>query len=150
MRLDPLCDAILQYEGEGVWLKPYGEAEAAGFGAGVGSMKGTRLSGKLAWANHPRRREDGVWCPDVHGSIATADGAQLLFEMRGYSVLEKAKREMRAITAVFLFQASDPRYKWLYTTVAPAEGEIDEEAGRVTLRVFACVNEAAPGPPAAD
>jgi hypothetical protein len=114
----------------------------------MGTMKGPKLGGMVAWANHPRRREDGVWLPDVHGSIATADGAKLLFEMRGYSVLEKAAGERRAITAVLLFQASDPRYKWLNTAVAPAEGEIDEETGRVSLRVFVCVNEVASGPPA--
>jgi hypothetical protein len=148
MRLEPLCSATMKYEGESVWLRPFGAAEGAGYGGGTGSLRGKRLSGTLTWSNHPRRREDGVWCPDVHGFINAKDGAKILFEMRGYSVLEKAEGEKRAITAVFLFQAEDAEHRWLNTALAPTEGAIDWEAGEVRLKVYLCVNEAATGPAA--
>ncbi len=154
MRLEPLCELDMYYRGEGVWLKPYGEKEAAGYGAGDGEVTGQRLNGKMVWSNHPRRREDGVWCPDVDGYIVTEDGARVLVEIRGYSVREDTPEVRRAIVAGVGFRASDPKYRWLNVVIGVGEGEIEENPTDTsnldhwTLRVFACVNEVAKAPPA--
>ena len=66
MRLEPIGRLEMQYDPKAAWLRPYGEKEGAGFGFGSGRMVGPRLQGSVIWANHPRRREDGVWCPDCH------------------------------------------------------------------------------------
>jgi len=88
MRLEELCTLRMQYR-EGTWLAPYGENEYAGFGTGKGDVAGPRIRGTMHWANHPRRREDRVWCPDLNGTIATEDGAKILISIKGYSIIEE-------------------------------------------------------------
>jgi hypothetical protein len=46
------------------------------------------LRGSVRWANYPRRREDGVWTPDLRGVIRTEDGAEILISLHGQSVQE--------------------------------------------------------------
>ena len=62
--------------------------EGLGFGRGDGTVTG-EISGTVAWANYPRRREDGVWMPNLRGVITTADGSDLLIAVHGQSVQEK-------------------------------------------------------------
>lgn len=151
MRIEPLCDIEMVQHGPGVWLKPYGEKEAAGYASGDGKVHGARIRGSLEWSNHPRRREDGVWCPDAHGYITTDDGVKILIAIQGLSILEEGADVRRGIVARVSFQSSDPRYRWLNFILAVAEGEIQEfEQGddRIRFKVYGCVNEIASGPSA--
>jgi len=54
------------------WHRPYGArgdgAEGLGFGRDDGTVSG-EITGTLVWANYPRRREDGVWTPNLRGVI---------------------------------------------------------------------------------
>jgi hypothetical protein len=84
MRLEPLCHVSMRYE-ESSWHRPYRQAgdrgegeEALGFGRGAGTVTGDVLGGQLVWANYPRRREDGVWTPNLRGFIRTVGGNELL------------------------------------------------------------------------
>jgi hypothetical protein len=43
-----------------------------------------RISGRFRGANHPYRRGDGTFQPDFQGVIETDDGAEVLFDYRGY------------------------------------------------------------------
>jgi hypothetical protein len=63
------------------------DAEWLGFGHGDGEVSG-EIEGKLVWANYPRRRQDGVWTPNVRGLIRGADGTELVVSIHGQSVLE--------------------------------------------------------------
>ena len=61
----------------GSWHQPYGsrsgDEEALGFGHGDGTVSG-EIEGELIWANYPRRRQDGVWTPNLRGRIEARDG----------------------------------------------------------------------------
>ena len=135
---------------DGSWHRPYGsgdEAEALGFGQGEGTVSG-ELEGAVSWANYPRRRQDGVWTPNLRGVVRTADGAELLLSIHGQSVRERDPEQRRAILArVELTTEAEP-YRWLNTAFLVGEGEIDEESEEWWLETFVCVNEAAQGPPA--
>jgi hypothetical protein len=152
MKLEELCNLDMYYRGDDAWIKPFGDKEAAGFGSGNGTVTGSRLAGKMTWANHPRRREDGVWCPDLNGFIVTEDGAKVLVSIQGYSVLEDAPEYRRSILAALTFQAADPNYRWLNFVLGVGEGEIVEgapgsqEADHWWLRVYTCANETAKYP----
>jgi hypothetical protein len=153
VKLEELCKMDMRYGGGEAWIKPFGEKEAAGFGSGAGGVTGERLSGQMTWSNHPRRREDGVWCPNLNGFIVTPDGAHVLVAIQGYSVLEDSPEVRRAIAAAVTFQAADPKYRWLNFVLGVGEGEIAEtdpgsaEVDHWWLRVYACVNEIAKYPP---
>ena len=67
--------------GAASWHRPYGGAEGLGFGQGDGSVSG-ELEGAVAWANYPRRREDGVWTPNLRGAITTGTGDEILLSIR--------------------------------------------------------------------
>ena len=136
---------------EASWHRPYGHEderdEALGFGHGDGSLSG-EIEGKLVWANYPRRRQDGVWTPNVRGMITAHGGNELLLSIHGQSVQERASGYRRAILArVELTTEAEP-YRWLNTCFVVGEGEIDEERENWWLDTYVCVNEQAQGPPA--
>ena len=137
--------------GDASWHRPYGirdgGEEALGFGQGEGSVSG-ELEGTLVWANYPRRRQDGVWTPNLRGMLRTADGAELLVSMHGQSIDEQAPWSRRAILARVELTTDAQPYRWLNTCFLVGEGEIDEGREHWWLDVFVCVNEQAQGPPA--
>jgi hypothetical protein len=129
------------------WHRPYGGEEGLGFGQGDGEVSGD-LAGSVLWANYPRRREDGVWTPNLRGTIATRDGGEILVSVQGQSVEESAAGSRRAILARVELTTEAERWRWLNTCFLVGEGEIDEERENWWLDVFVCVNEQAQGPPA--
>jgi hypothetical protein len=127
------------------WHRPYGGVEGLGFGQGDGSVTG-ELEGGVVWANYPRRREDGVWTPNLRGTISTAAGDEILVSVHGQSV-DGGPATARHPRAVELTTEAE-RWRWLNTCFLVGEGEIDESREEWWLDVFVCVNEKAQGPPA--
>ena len=133
--------------GASSWHRPYGGEEGIGFGQGDGSVSG-ELDGGVVWANYPRRREDGVWTPNLRGTITTREGDKILLSIHGQSVEEKPPGHFRAILGRIELTTEVDRWRWLNTCFLVGEGEIDEEREDWWLDVFVCVNEVAEGPPA--
>ena len=79
MRLESFCRFAMRYL-DASWHRPYGQVgedgEAIGFGHGDGSVSG-EIEGAFVWANYPRRRQDGVWTPNLRGKIALHDGGEV-------------------------------------------------------------------------
>ena len=154
MRLEPLCHISMRYE-ESSWHRPYSQhgdrgegGEALGFGRGAGTVTGEVLGGRLVWANYPRRREDGVWTPNLRGFIRTEGGSELLLSVHGQSIDEDSPRPLRAILARLEFTTEDPAFTWLNTCFVVGEGEIDGDTEQWWLDAFVCVNEQAGHAPA--
>lgn len=151
MRLEPLCTVTMRYTSAS-WHEPYGRdvesaVEAVGFGQGDGEVTGD-IEGTVRWANYPRRREDGVWTPDVRGVLTTQAGKSLLLSMHGQSVAERAPGHRRAVTVRVELTSEDAEYRWLNTCFLVGEGEIDEDRVHIQLKMFVAINEEAQGPPA--
>ena len=132
---------------ESSWHRPHGGEEGLGFGQGDGEVSGD-LIGSVVWANSPRRREDGVWTPNLRGTIATREGEEILLSIHGQSVEESPPGSRRAILARVELTTEAERWRWLNTCFLVGEGEIDEEREDWWVDVFVCVNEIALGPPA--
>jgi hypothetical protein len=151
MRLEPLCKLTMRYD-QGSWHRPYGRAgaqgeEGLGFGRGEGEVFGD-IEGILVWANYPRRREDGVWTPNLRGVISTRKDVEILVAVHGLSVQENGPGNQRAILARVELTTEEESYRWLNTCFVIGEGEIDEERELWWLLTYVCVNEEAHGPPA--
>lgn len=133
------------------WHRPYGsreeEEEALGFGHGDGLVRG-EIEGDIVWANYPRRRQDGVWTPNLRGRLVLRDGNELLISIHGQSVQEIAPGYRRAILGRIELTTEAEPYRWLNTCFLVGEGEIDEEREHWWLDIYVCVNEKAEGPPA--
>jgi hypothetical protein len=133
------------------WHRPYGshgdDSEGLGFGHGDGVVTG-EIEGKLVWANYPRRRQDGVWTPNLRGMVTLADGSQLVVAVHGQSVEEDAPGHRRAILARVELTTERDEYRWLNTCFLVGEGEIDEGRETWWLDTYVCVNDQAQGPPA--
>jgi hypothetical protein len=141
MKLEPLCRLSMRYV-ESAWARPFGGEEGAGWGSGDGTVTGDVLRGTLRWSNYPRRREDGVWTPNVRGVIATDDGASIMLSMHGQSVEQSTETGLlRAILVRLEFLTDDARYRWINTVFAVAEGEIDEDTEEIWFDAFVCVND---------
>lgn len=150
MRIEPLCKITMHYS-RASWHQPYGgRAEqgegALGFGYGEGDVTGD-IEGTLIWANYPRRREDGVWTPNLRGFLTTRDGKDVLISIHGQSVDEQAPGRRRAVTARIELTTEVESYRWLNTCFVVGEGEIDEVREEWWLTTYVCVNEEAQGPP---
>jgi|1186.fasta_scaffold234605_2 hypothetical protein len=144
MRLEPLCRLELAYTPEVfgrhvVLVAPYGEGEAYAYGEGDGRASGERLSGSVRWSNHPRRRSDGVFLPDVHGVVHTEDGADVIFSLSGRTTQLGEGVGVQHLHATF--HADDDAHRWLNDVVCVAEGRIHVEEMRSDISVYYCVNE---------
>lgn len=151
MRLVTFGNIRMRYTG-GSWHRPYTQGselaeEAIGFGQGVGELTG-EVEGSLVWANFPRRRQDGVWTPNLRGCITTMGGDEILVSIHGQSILVKAPGQRRAILARVELTTGSERYRWLNTCFLIGEGEIDEETEEWWLTTYVCVNQEAEGAPA--
>lgn len=134
---------------EGTWITPFGDAESAGFGWGEGTISGGALQGRVRWANYPRKREDGVWTPNLRGVLFTEDGAEILISLHGQSVEERTSTgRRRAILARVECLSEHENYRWLNTSFVVGEGEIDEETEEWWIQTHVCVNEVGAGSPA--
>src|SRR4026209_202722 len=149
MRLEPRCRISMRYA-DAAFIRPFGADEGAGFGWGEGTVAGDVLRGQIRWANYPRRREDGVWTPNLRGVIHTEDGAEILISLHGQSVQEATTTGVgRAIlTRVELLSAIGSNYGWLNTSFIVGEGEIDEDTDEWWVQAYVCINEVVTHPPA--
>jgi hypothetical protein len=97
----------------------------------------------------PRRREDGVWTPNLRGVIRIQDGAEILISFHGQSVQEDSPDVVRrAILTRVELLSDDERYRWLNTSFVVGEGEINEETEDWWVEAYVCVNEVVQHPPA--
>lgn len=137
MRLEHVCDMELAYQGAFSLVQPYGNQEGAGFGIGAGIASGEQVAGTVRWVNHPRRRSDGAMLLDAHAVIITEDGCEILCAWQGRAHAGTGPQGKQVVAA--LFEAEDPRYRWLNQTVCIAEGRLHPETLRLQLRIYACV-----------
>jgi hypothetical protein len=93
-----------------------------------------RISGLFRGANHPNRRSDGTFLPDFQGVIETDDGAEILFDYRGYGRAYPVGRRQIVTSATHL--SEDERYRWLNDSLSVGVGEVrSQEDGPTELVV---------------
>lgn len=122
MRLESLYRMTFRYpEAWFVELEGGRGTESAHFFIAEGRCEG-RVSGRMRGANHPRRRTDETYLPDFQGVIETDDGADLVFDLRGYG---RAYPEARRQVVGFVTHVTgDERYRWLNDAVCALAGEV--------------------------
>lgn len=142
MRLDVLCTMDMRYTSDFHLARPYGNEAGLGWGVGDGTVTGERLAGAAQWSNQPARRGDGVMLPNARGVIATADRAEVFFDLTGRTVfVEHGGHEVGRQLLTVLFETEHPRYAWLNNTVCVGEGVIDPVALTVAIEVYLVVTE---------
>jgi hypothetical protein len=81
-----------------------------------------RLAGRFRGANHPRRRTDLTFTPDIQGVIETDDGATVIFDHKGYGrAYPKGRRQ---IVGAAWHLSDHERYRWLNDVVCVLAGEV--------------------------
>ena len=142
MKLNLLCKMELRYSGDFHLARPYGNEAGTGWGIGDGVVTGDRLAGTTQWSNQPTRRGDGVMQPNARGVIATADDAEVIFDLTGRTVfLERNGEEVGRQLLTVLFESEDDRYTWLNNTVCVGDGLIDPIALTARIDVFTLTSE---------
>jgi hypothetical protein len=132
LQLKPLYTVRFHYPQDwGVSLDgPAGKEEYLFFLA-EGTCSG-RISGRFRGANHPRRRTDLTFTPDIQGVIETDDGAVIMFDHQGYGRAYPPGR--RQIVGAGWHISSDERYRWLNDSICVLAGEVrwpDKPVGEV-------------------
>ena len=93
MRLEPLYRVQFSYTaGWSADLAGPDSFEGRFFFLAEGRCEG-RISGLFRGANHPHRRSDGTFLPDFQGVTETDDGAEVLFDYRGYSLPDRSEAD---------------------------------------------------------
>jgi hypothetical protein len=135
MRLEPLYRLTWTYPSEwGATLGAGDSAEGRFLFFAEGRAEG-RVTGTMHAANHPNRRGDGTYLPDMHGVIETDDGAEILFDIGGYGRAYPPGR--RQIVAWVTHSSEDERYARLNDVVCAATGEVRTgEADQDTVLVL--------------
>lgn len=137
MRIERIAELTLEYDADDpIVLRPYGGNEGRAFGTGTGRAVG-RLEGQLRWSNFPRRREDGVFLPDIRGVVDTSGGA-VLWQLHGIS-LPPDEADLRLLVGSLRFFTDVAEHGWLNDCVAVHEGVFDLVAGVVRLPVWVCL-----------
>jgi hypothetical protein len=122
VRLEPLYRVRLAYsDGWGVDLAGPDSNECQFFFLAEGRCEG-RISGRFRGANHPYRRGDGTFLPDFQGVIETDDGAEVLFDYRGYGRAYPVGRRQIVTSGTHL--SEDERYSWLNDSLGVGVGEV--------------------------
>jgi hypothetical protein len=129
MRLEPLYRVRFSYSGGwGADLAGPDSAEGRFF------LAEGRISGRFRGANHPGRRSNGTFLPDFQGVIETDDGAEVLFDYRGYGRAFPVGR--RQIVASGTHLSQDERYRWLNDSLSVGVGEVRSQEGGPTELVI--------------
>ena len=130
MRLEPLYRVQFSYSGGwGADLAGQDSAEGQFFFLAEG-----RISGLFRGANHPNRRSDGTFLPDFQGVIETDDGAEILFDYRGYGRAYPVGRRQIVTSATHL--SEDERYRWLNDSLSVGVGEVRSQEEEPTELVI--------------
>ena len=122
MRLEPMYLLKFRYSEEwGVGIDE--DASPAGhyFFIAEGRCDGS-IAGRFRAANHPLRRADGTFVPDLHGVIETEDGATIVLDMRGYG--RAYPLGARQVVVSLTHVSDDPRYSHLNDRLAVGCGEV--------------------------
>jgi len=132
VRLEPLYRVRFAYSDQwGADLAGPDSNEAKVFFLAEGRCEG-RISGRFRGANHPYRRGDGTFLPNFQGVIETDDGAEVLFDYRGYGRAYPIGRRQIVASATHL--SEDERYRWLNDSLSVGVGEVrSQEEGPTEL-----------------
>jgi hypothetical protein len=134
VRLEFLYRVRLTYSGGwGADLSGPHNPEGQFFFSAEGRCEG-RISGRFRGANHPYRRGDGTFLPDFQGVIETDDGAEVLFDYRGYGRAYPLGRRQIVASATHL--SEDERYRWLNDSLSVGVGEVRSQPDETTELVM--------------
>lgn len=151
MNLAYLFDAKLQYN-DNVAVDIPMEGRTGDFiGKGNGTIKGEKISGTVRWQFYAENCAY-LWIkkgqeppPNQHlcktnpgGIITTNDGAEILFDAKGYGLkgADAKQPHIWYLTAALQFHTEDERYKWLNTTLGVWEGRFDEQSRTANYKAY--------------
>jgi Protein of unknown function (DUF3237) len=122
VRLEPLYRVRFTYPEQWcVFLAGPDSNEAKVVPLAEGRCEG-RISGRFRGANHPYRRADGTFMPNFQSVIETDDGAEVLFDYRGYGRAYPVGRRQIVTSATHL--SEEERYRWLNDSLSVGVGEV--------------------------
>jgi hypothetical protein len=122
MRLEPLYRLTFRYTEEwGVAIGDDTSPAGVYFFIAEGRCSGN-VVGRFRAANHPLRRADATFLPDMQGIIDTEDGATIVLDMRGYGRAYPlgARQVVVAVTHV----SDHPQYTRLNDSMSVGCGEV--------------------------
>jgi hypothetical protein len=106
-------------------------------GRGEGTVDWGGESGRIEWTNFPPRRADGVYLPDITGTIHLSNHQRpVLYRMQGISLLPDDGGR-RLFAGPVRWYTDDPDLAWLNDRWGYEEGELDLETSRFRTRCHA-------------
>ncbi len=122
MQLKPLYSVRFRYPSDWeVALTGKAGREEQLFFFAEGTCTGA-LAGSFRGANHPRRRTDLTYTPDLQGVIETEDGAVIMFDYQGYGRAYPPGR--RQIVCAAWHTTDHEKYAWLNDAMCIGSGEV--------------------------
>jgi hypothetical protein len=142
MRLEPLYRMRFTYpEGWAVDVTGEGGTQEQHFFIAEGRCEG-RIAGRVRAANHPQRRTDRTFVPDLQGVIEVDDGTTVFFDMHGYGRAYPVGRRQVVVAVTHLADAD--AWRWLNDTMTLGAGEVrtgEDGDGEIVIDVAELVWE---------
>ena len=123
-------------------VEPFADRALQAYGRGAGTLDWEGTAGTIEWTNFPPRRSDGVFLPNITGTIhLTGSSNPILYRMRGIS-LHPDDAGHRLFAGPVRWFTDDPDLLWLNDRWGYEEGQISIE----TLRFVTTVHLLEPEP----
>ena len=105
---------------------------------GKGTFQGPRIRGTLTWSKLARKfREHEYSNTWVTGWLETEDGAEIMYEAKGYAVIPDMTQPGNWMyTATVRFEEPDEPYEWMSNVVAVWVGDFNVETGKAHYRAY--------------
>ncbi len=104
---------------------------------GEGTFHGPRLRGTLDWSKLARKFADQPYLQTlVSGWMLTDDGAEIMYEARGYAVPDAVHPGRWHYTGALRFELADAPYAWLDGVAAVWAGTFDADTGTALYRAY--------------
>lgn len=104
---------------------------------GQGAFHGPRLRGTLDWSKLARKFADQPYLHTlVSGWLLTDDGAEIMYEARGYAVPDAVHAGRWHYTGGLRFELADAPYAWLDGVAAVWTGTFDVSTGTAHYRAY--------------
>lgn len=125
-------------------IELYGGTFLQMIGRGDGSIDWAGTPGYIEWTNFPPRRPDGVYLPDITGTIRfDSHERPILYRMHGISLLPD-EQGRRLFAGPVRWYTDDPELIWLNDRWGYEEGELDQETRRFRTRAYLLHPESPP------
>lgn len=101
-----------------------------------GTLEGPRIRGTIRGVDYMTVRADGRFQLDIQACVETDDGVNIALREDGILIPSEEGTGIGRLRLNLKFTTADPRYSWLNKEHVWATGSVQQQEGRVSVKVY--------------